>query len=83
MKAIKTFKVEILFHTSARPKVVDALNLYTKDALLCVQLDDARKTIVKYPLCNVFQVSHAHGGHAGSSQGGDTPGGGEGDTPSG
>lgn len=60
-------KVEIIFHTSSTPKVhKKAYAVYTKGALLCVQLDDGM--IMKYPLCNVFSVSHKHGHHLGSTQ---------------
>jgi hypothetical protein len=59
-------KVEILFHTSSTPKVFEnAYAVYTKDALLCVQLDDGM--ICKYPLLNVFSVCHMHGQHAGTT----------------
>jgi len=59
-------KVEILFHTSSTPKVFeDAYAVYTKDALLCVQLEDGM--ICKYPLVNVFSICHPHGNHAGTT----------------
>jgi hypothetical protein len=60
-------RVEILFHTSSTPKVVEAQAVYTKGALLCIELDD-NKTILKYPLCNVFSVAHEHGDHMGTSK---------------
>jgi hypothetical protein len=46
---------------------MEANNVYTKDALLCVELDD-NKTIIKFPLCNVFSVAHEHGYHMGTSK---------------
>jgi hypothetical protein len=60
-------EVEILFHTSSTPKIVDACAVYTKGGLLCVELAD-NKTILKYPLCNIFQVAHDHGFHKGTSK---------------
>lgn len=63
-------KVEIFFHTSSTPKTVDANAVYTKGGLLCVELSD-NKTIIKYPLCNVFSVAHEHGHHVGTSKGQD------------
>ena len=60
-------RVEIFFHTSSTPKIVEANAVYTKDALLCVELDDS-KTILKYPLINVFSIAHDHGDHIGSSK---------------
>ncbi len=60
------FRVEILFHTSSSPKVIEnALAVYTKDALLCIQLTD--DMIIKYPLMNVFSVCHKHGEHWGAN----------------
>ena len=61
---IKEFEVEVLFHTSSSPKRLFVIALYTKDALLCLQRKDG--LIIKYPLCNIFQVAHFHGEHAGS-----------------
>ena len=59
-------KAEILFHTSSTPKVFeDVYAIYTKDALLCVHLMTG--LIVKYPLMNVFSISHMHGEHLGST----------------
>ncbi len=57
-------EIEILFHTSSRPKRFRVVALYTKDALLCCQRADGM--IVKYPLLNVFQVAHMHGEHCNS-----------------
>jgi len=62
---IKEFEVEILFHTSSSPKRIFVVAVYTKDALLCLQRKDG--LLVKYPLCNIFQISHFHGEHAASS----------------
>ena len=60
------FRVEILFHTSSSPKVIEnALAVYTKDALLCIQLTD--DLIIKYPLMNIFSVCHKHGEHLGAN----------------
>lgn len=62
----KMFRVEILFHSASTPKVIEnALSVYTKGDLLCVQLTD--DLIVKYPLLNVFSVSHKHGDHWGAN----------------
>ena len=58
--------VSLLFHTSAREKRIVAEDVYTKGGLLCVQLPGG--VILKYPLCNVFQVAHLHGPHAGSQR---------------
>jgi hypothetical protein len=59
-------KAEILFHTSSTPKVFeDVYAIYTKDVLLCVHLMTG--LIVKYPLMNVFSVSHMHGEHMGTT----------------
>jgi len=60
--------VEIIFHTSSKPKVIEADDVYTKGGLLCVQLPPPRNVILKYPLMNVFQVSHPHGPHEGSTR---------------
>lgn len=59
-------RVEILFMSSSTPKVFeDAESVYTKDQLLCVRVGDY---IYKYPLTNIFSVSHLHGPHLGSRQ---------------
>jgi hypothetical protein len=59
-------EVEILFHTSSSPKrIKNVVAVYTKGGLLCVQRND--RIIIKYPLCNVFQIAHKHGAHVGSS----------------
>ena len=60
-------KVEILFNTASTPKIVEANTVYTKGALLCIELSD-NKTILKYPLCNVFSIVHEHGPHIGTSK---------------
>lgn len=60
-------RVEILFHSSSTPKVIDdAYAVYTKGELLCIQRDDGM--ILKYPLLNVFSVVHPHGDHAGTTR---------------
>ena len=64
-------RTEILFHTSSTPKVIDAAAVYTKAGLLCVEwVPDAqgRTLITKYPLVNVFSVSHYHGTHLGTGK---------------
>lgn len=64
-------RVEILFHSSSTPKVINAQAVYTKGALLCVEwAPDARgrTLITKYPLVNVFSVSHHHGRHLGTTK---------------
>jgi hypothetical protein len=60
--------IEIIFHSSSTPKKMKAHAVYTKGALLCVELEDDGPTIVKYPLCNVFSIAHKHGGHLGTSK---------------
>ncbi len=62
---MKKFKVEILFHTSSSPKIFNVVAVYTKGGLLCCQ--KPKGMIVKYPLCNVFQVAHRHGKHVNTS----------------
>jgi len=65
---IPLMKIEIIFKSSSTPKVVRKVEaVYTKGALLCVQLKDG--LIIKYPLENVFSVAHKHGKHLGSSRG--------------
>ncbi|KKM69375.1 hypothetical protein LCGC14_1451450 [marine sediment metagenome] len=60
-------KVEIIFHSSSTPKKIkDVESIYTKGALLCVQLDDG--LIIKYPLLNIFSVAHYHGTHLGTNK---------------
>lgn len=59
-------QVDIVFKTSSTPKVVDGDAVYTKGALLCVETRDG--LILKYPLCNVFSVTHDHQPHRGSSK---------------
>jgi hypothetical protein len=61
-------KVEIIFHTSSTPKQLEAVAVYTKGGLLCVELDDESHTIIKYPLCNIFSVAHEHGDHMGTDK---------------
>jgi len=61
--------VEIIFISSSTPKKVKATTVYTKDHLLCVELipdKEGRTLILKYPLCNIFQVAHYHGKHLGT-----------------
>jgi len=60
-------KIQILFHTSSSPKEVEARAVYTKGALLCVELADGNM-IVKYPLMNIFSVAHEHGDHWGTTR---------------
>ncbi len=60
-------KIEIIFHSSSTPKVhEDTYAVYTKDALLCVQLESG--LIMKYPLLNVFSIAHVHGNHLGTTR---------------
>ena len=62
-----TMKIEIIFHTSSTPKRVKNVEaVYTKGDLLCVQLTN--RLLVKYPLCNIFSISHYHGKHLGSTK---------------
>jgi hypothetical protein len=61
-------KVEILYHTSSAPKVLeDCIAVYTKGGLLCCQLSNG--LILKYPLVNVFSVAQYHGRHLGTTMG--------------
>lgn len=60
-------EVEILFHSSSTPKIIEATAVYTKGALLCIELADSN-VIIKYPLVNVFSVAHEHGFHLGTSK---------------
>ena len=58
--------VEIIFMSSSTPKKITGVDaVYTKDALLCVQVGEM---IMKYPLCNVFSVCHPHGPHWGTGR---------------
>jgi hypothetical protein len=60
-------KVEIIFHTSSTPKIIeDAYAVYTKGDLCCVQLKSG--IIIKYPLCNIFSIAHEHGEHLGTTK---------------
>ena len=72
--------IEILFHTSSAPKVIENTQaVYTKDGLLCVQYygkytgsipkykEVVGSWIVKYPLCNVFHVFGPHADHGGTN----------------
>jgi len=59
-------KVEIIFHTSSTPKIIKKVSsIYTKGQLLCVQYKSG--LISKYPLLNIFSVSHWHGKHLGTT----------------
>jgi hypothetical protein len=61
-------KVEIIFHTSSRPKICkDVDEVYTKGGLLCIQHKNG--LIMKYPLLNVFSVANYHGKHLGTTRG--------------
>ena len=62
---MKEFEIEVLFHSSSSPKRFKVTALYTKGNLLCCQ--KSNNLIVKYPLCNIFQVAHEHGEHCNSS----------------
>ena len=60
-------KIEIIFHTSSRPKICnDVDEVYTKGELLCVQHKDG--LIMKYPLLNVFSIASYHNKHLGSTR---------------
>lgn len=54
-------KVQIIFTTAAKPKIVEVDDVYTKGGLLCLQYPDGM--IVKYPLGNIWSVCHMHGQH--------------------
>ena len=59
--------IEIIFHTaSAAKQHTNVDTIYTKDALLCVQLSDG--LIMKYPLMNVFSIAHKHYYHLGTTR---------------
>ena len=59
-------EIEIIFHSASTPKKIKAVDsLYTKGALLCVQLESG--LIIKYPLLNIFSVCHQHGPHLGAT----------------
>lgn len=60
-------KIEIIFQSASTPKKCeDVVTVYTKGGLLCIQY--ANGLIVKYPLCNIFSVSHYHGTHLGTDE---------------
>lgn len=62
-------EIEIIFISSSTPKRLNAVAVYTKGNLLCVELNpdrDGRTLILKYPLCNIFHVAHYHGDHLGT-----------------
>ncbi len=64
-------RIEIIFISSSTPKVMEASAVYCKGPLLCVEIPPdkrGRVMILKYPLCNVFQVAHYHGRHAGTTK---------------
>lgn len=59
--------VEVIFHTSSTPKKHKKVYaVYTKDGLLCLQMNNGY--IYKYPLCNVFSIVHKHGKHKGTTR---------------
>jgi hypothetical protein len=59
-------EIEIIFVQSSTPKKIkNVYAVYTKDALLCVQLEEG--LIIKYPLIHIFSICHQHGNHLGSS----------------
>jgi len=60
-------KIEIIFHSSSKPKVCEDIDeVYTKGDLLCIQHEDG--LIMKYPLLNVFSVASYHGTHLGTTR---------------
>jgi hypothetical protein len=66
-------KVKIIFVSSNAEKVFEnALAVYTKAGLLCIEdgddIEDGQPMICKYPLVNVFSVCHRHGNHWGSKK---------------
>ena len=63
--------IEILFHSSSTPKNVSGRAVYTKGQLLCIECEPDQNgdiLILKYPLLNVFCVSHIHGRHKGTEK---------------
>ena len=60
-------KIEIIFHTSSRPKICnDVDEVYTKGELLCIQHNNG--LIMKYPLLNVFSIANYHCEHLGTTR---------------
>lgn len=60
-------KVEIVFCSASTPKKCkDVTTVYTKSELLCIEYESG--LIVKYPLCNVFSISHQHKNHLGTTK---------------
>lgn len=60
-------RVDIIFDSSTTAKIVpDATAVYSKGALLCVELEGG--LITAYPLCKVFSVTYQHQDHRGSTK---------------
>lgn len=50
-------EVRIRRHTSSRAQVYkDVIDVYTKDALLCMYFEDGKT--IKIPLLNIFDIQH-------------------------
>jgi hypothetical protein len=59
--------IEIFFHTTSTPKEIKNVDaIYSKGALLCVQLHN--RQIQAYPFCNIFSVCYEHQAHTGSTR---------------
>lgn len=59
-------RVDIIFHTSSTPKIVEATAVYVRPGVLCVELPDG--LITMYPLCGVFSWSYKHQPHRGTTK---------------
>lgn len=59
-------RVDVTFQSSSTPKTHDAVAVYEKGSLLCIELTDG--LICKYPMPNIFSVVHRHVDHLGSSK---------------
>ena len=59
-------EVEIIFISSCCAKKIQVEDMYIKGDFLCLQLSDGY--IVRYPMCNIFQVASKHCKHIGTSR---------------
>lgn len=57
-------RVDIIFHTSSTPKIVEATAVYVRPNVLCIELPDG--LITSHPLCSVFLWSYKHQPHRGT-----------------
>jgi len=56
-------EIEIIFKDAAVPKRVDVDSYYNKAGFFVIRVGD---WLTKYPMENIFSVSHKHGYHWGS-----------------